>query len=76
MNANKLLWALGRRIYRLRKLHGITQEQLSSQAGIDRAYMGRIERGEANPSIIILYSIAKSLNISIDELVRDTNKEG
>ena len=40
--------ALGKRVREVRKSKGISQEKLAEMAGIDRSYMGNIERGEKN----------------------------
>jgi len=47
----------------------ITQETLSLQCGIDRSYMGRIERGEVNLTVEKLYEIATVLEISAKDLL-------
>ena len=49
---------IGQLICNKRKEKNITQESLSLQCGIDRSYMGRIERGEVNMTIDKLYEIA------------------
>lgn len=56
---------LGRRIRRLRKEVGLTQEQLAEDAGLDRSYIGGIERGERNITFSVLCQIAKALNVDI-----------
>lgn len=61
---------LGEKIRKLRKQKGISQEALADEAGIERSYMGAIERGERNPSYDKLISIAKALNISLSVLVK------
>jgi transcriptional regulator with XRE-family HTH domain len=52
-----------------RKEKNITQESLSLQCGIDRSYMGRIERGEVNMTIDMLYKIANTLEVDPKELL-------
>lgn len=47
----------------------ITQEALALQCGIDRSYMGRIERGEVNLTVEKLYEIASALEINAKELL-------
>ena len=47
----------------------LTQEKLSLQCGIDRSYMGRIERGEVNITVEKLYEIAMELEIEVQELL-------
>lgn len=52
---------LGKKIRVLRQALGISQETLADEAGIERSYMGAIERGERNPSFDKLGNIAKAL---------------
>ena len=47
----------------------MTQEALALQCGIDRSYMGRIERGEVNITVEKLYEIALALESSPKELL-------
>ena len=55
------------RIKRTQK--SISQESLALQCGIDRSYIGRIERGEVNITVEKLYDIAAVLEISAKELL-------
>lgn len=54
----------GKRIRAIRKEVGLTQEALADAAGIDRSYMGAIERGEVNLTLTKIYQIAKALRVS------------
>lgn len=60
---------LGNKIASLRKKTGLSQEKLADAAGIERSYMGAIERGERNPSYDKLVSISKALRVSLNDLV-------
>ncbi|HIM97768.1 MAG TPA: XRE family transcriptional regulator [Gammaproteobacteria bacterium] len=53
--------ALGANIRARRKENGISQDALALECGLDRSYMGRIERGEVNITIEKLYTIATTL---------------
>ena len=53
--------AIGQLIRKQRTQQSITQESLALQCGIDRSYMGRIERGEVNLTVEKLYEIASVL---------------
>lgn len=66
---NKDLVALGKRIRSLRKSKNLSQEALAHDAEVDSSYISRIERGENNPTYLILCAIAKALNISVNEIV-------
>lgn len=48
---------------RARQRAGLTQEQLAFEAKIDLTYVGGIERGKRNPSVLVLVRIADALNI-------------
>lgn len=47
----------------------LTQESLALQSGIDRSYMGRIERGEVNLTVEKIYEIAFVLKIDAKDLL-------
>ena len=47
---------------------GLTQEALAHQAGIDRSYVGDLERGGRNPSLSVLLRLCASLNCRIEDL--------
>ncbi len=60
---------LGNKIRTLRLKDNLTQEDLAYKAGIERSYMGKIERGEGNPSFKKLIDIANALNVNPKDLV-------
>ena len=51
MTADERMIAFGRRVREVGKGKGISQERLAEMAGIDRSYMGNIERGEKNVTL-------------------------
>lgn len=53
---------LGANIRARRKEIGLSQDALALACGLDRSYMGRIERGEVNITVEKLYRIAEQLN--------------
>ena len=59
----------GAAIRELRLKKGISQEALADLAGIDRSYMGGIERGQHNVALINIKKIADSLEVSISDLM-------
>lgn len=59
---------LGKRVRKLRKRQGISQEKLAEKAGIHRTYMGKIERGESNPPVHTVNKIARALKIPLSDL--------
>lgn len=60
--------ALGKRIKELRKVQEFSQEDLSYEADIPLSQVGRIERGEINPTISSLAAIAAALHVELKEL--------
>ena len=58
----------GNRVRELRKQKGFSQEALALACDLDRTYVGGVERGERNISLINIYKIATSLNVSPREL--------
>ena len=60
---------LGDRICYERKKRGLSQDELSGIAELDRTYLARIEEGKANPSMRILHKIAKKLKVKIHFLL-------
>ncbi len=63
------LAALGQAIRAFRLEIGLSQEALADEAGIDRSYMGGIERGEHNLALININKIAKALDLKVAELM-------
>jgi transcriptional regulator with XRE-family HTH domain len=63
-----VLVALGKTIRSLRTERKISQEGLAYGANLDRSYMGGIERGEHNITILNLMKVAGQLDLKISEL--------
>jgi transcriptional regulator with XRE-family HTH domain len=59
---------IGQKIRELRKSKGFSQESFADEVGLDRTYMGGIERGERNIAAINIIRIAKALKVEIGEL--------
>lgn len=66
--------AFGRCVRELRMRKGIAQEQLAVIADIERAHMGRLERGEKMPSLRTIYLVLDALDISIFEFALEMEK--
>lgn len=61
---------LGQIIRDKREALGLTQIEVAEKAGLDRNYIGMVERGERNPSYLSLIKIAKGLNMTVDQLIK------
>lgn len=71
MNKEQILKLIGNRIRFLRSSQGLSQENFANLTGLGRSYYGRIERGETNPTVITLITIAKYLKINPKEIYPD-----
>jgi transcriptional regulator with XRE-family HTH domain len=67
---DSVLVRFGRRVRELRKAKGMSQEALALEAGLDRSYVGGVERGERNISIENMVRIAAALGVSLSKLTR------
>ncbi len=63
--------AVGSTIRRIRLSKNISQEELAHLAGVDRSYMGAVERGDNNVAILKLARIAAALEISVSRLMKE-----
>ena len=68
-NENILL-TFGKRVKQLRIQNKMTQEQFAQKCDLHKNYIGMIERGERNPSLINIETIACTLEISLSELMK------
>jgi len=69
MKGKKILKILGDNVKSTRLKRGLSQDNLAEKAELHRTYIGGIERGERNVSILNIERIAKALNVKIDDLV-------
>ena len=64
--------AFGEAVRAARSEDGVAQEALAHLAGIERAHLGKIERGEHMPTLALILKIARALGRTAGELVLDT----
>ena len=65
----EVIKAIGERVRKLRLDNNLSQEDLANEADIPISQIGRIERGETNPTISTLHVIASALNVELKLLV-------
>jgi transcriptional regulator with XRE-family HTH domain len=63
--------AFGQNLRAIRKSKGFSQERLAYESGIDRSYVGKIERGQVNITIEKIYLLAGCLRCPPTELILD-----
>ena len=66
---NLIKISFGARLRAYRKKEGLSQDKLALNCNLDRTYIGAVERGERNISIVNIYKIADALEISPRELL-------
>ena len=67
---NDILTQFGKRVKELRSEKKLTQEKFAQKTGLHKNYIGMVERGERNPSLINIQLIAYGLEITISDLMR------
>jgi transcriptional regulator with XRE-family HTH domain len=65
-----ILKLFGERVRALRQKCGFSQEGLALASGLDRTYVGGVERGERNISLLNIQKIAQALQVSPAELLQ------
>lgn len=71
----EILLQFGRRIRQLRKNDNLSQEQLAEITGLHRNYIGMVERGERNPSLLNINILAQAFQLSLSQLLDLTDIE-
>jgi len=74
-DARVLPAAFGRAIRELRTGEGLSQEALAERAGLHRTYIGGIERGERNVSLVNIGLLADALGVSLTALMAAVERE-
>ena len=71
LDDRRFLGRLGARVREQRLARGLTQAELGEKCELHRTFIGSVERGERNVSILNLRVIARSLRIHPNELIPD-----
>ncbi|MBW4081452.1 helix-turn-helix domain-containing protein [Paenibacillus sp. S150] len=75
MKDKEVLKLVGARIRALRKGKGLSQEALGEKGGFHFSYIGQIERGEKNVSLLNLQKIAEALEVNLIQLSAYVDEE-
>lgn len=67
---------LGQRIRARRRGLGLSQEGLAHEAGLDRSYVGRIERGEHNLTFVALIKLCRAMKCDVAALTQGLPTSG
>jgi len=71
----RFLQTVGDRIREIRTATGMTQEELGKKCDLHRTFIGSVERGERNVSILNLRQIARSLKTPLQDILSHTSQE-
>lgn len=66
---NSILKKFGSKLKALRTEQNLTQEQLALKGNFNRNYIGMLERGERNPSLLSLMRLSETLNVELKYLM-------
>lgn len=72
--SKSLIRTLAENIRRLRHEQNLSQEELAGVCGLHRTYVGSVERGERNVTLSSLELLAKSLDVSVVDLLTTEEK--
>jgi len=64
----EVLILFGKKVRELRTEQKLSQTALAEKSGLHANYIGMVERGERNPSLINIDKLAKALNVTLPEL--------
>lgn len=71
MGTEDIRLRFGKAVRKRRQKLRVSQEEFADLCGLDRTYVGGIERGERNVALVNIEKIAKALKISLSELFRN-----
>lgn len=70
MNTDPIHSRLGENLKKIRTKKGMSQGDVASKIGADRAYISGIENGKRNVTLSTVAKLAKALAVDIDELIK------
>lgn len=76
MSESNIKTFFGNRVRQLRKDRGWSQEDFAFRVGLDRSYIGGVERGERNISLENIELVAATLQVSLAELFKGSPQDG
>lgn len=63
-------------VRQLRERRAWSQEQLAGNSGLNRSYLGEIERGQVTPSLLTMLKLAHALQVSAADLIIQAERIG
>ncbi|HEV7442866.1 MAG TPA: helix-turn-helix transcriptional regulator [Steroidobacteraceae bacterium] len=56
----------------IRIARGLTQEALAHEAGVDRTFVGLLETGKRQPTLSVIFALARALGVRPEKLIAET----
>ncbi|MEM9523933.1 MAG: helix-turn-helix domain-containing protein [Pseudomonadota bacterium] len=75
MTKDEISERLSTRLKEARKAQGLSLESLSKLSGVSVSMISQIERGETNPTVVIIWNLTKALQIDFAGLVEDDPRD-
>jgi transcriptional regulator with XRE-family HTH domain len=67
-SATRIEKQFGARLRQVRRAKGLSQEAVALACGLDRSYVGSVERGERNISLVNIHKLARALGVRAKDL--------
>ncbi len=74
LDLDDYLSRIGEQVSKLRKARGLSQMALAAEAGVDKTYIGLLERAEVNPTIGTMLKVADALGVELTVNFRQQRK--
>lgn len=71
----RVLTAFGEALRKLRSAAGLSQEELAARAELHRTYVGDVERGERNVSLVNMMKLAEASGVRLSRVLREAEKD-
>lgn len=68
---NEILKNFGSKVRYYRNLLGLSQEKFAEKANVHRTYIGTVERGETNITLVNVYKLAEALEVNVNKLLEE-----
>jgi transcriptional regulator with XRE-family HTH domain len=67
--------AIGSKLQEIRKAQKLSLDELSKRAGVSKSMLSEVERNQANPTVAVLWRLARALDISLADFLSDGTKK-
>ncbi len=74
VDAKAIRFAFGSALRDIRSKAGLSQETLAQKANLNRTYVGDVERGERNISIVNIVKLCRALRVDLPQFFREVQK--